>query len=73
MSIVAKLRMDPHYLRRERGARILHDRCYAASERGAIVRVTEYLYGGDRIKQVLLDGETVRVVKVRIAPRRLRA
>ena len=73
MSIVVALRRDPHYLRTSTAAKILHDTRYDDNGQSGCVRVTEYLYGADRIKQVMHNGETVRVVKTRIAPRRARA
>lgn len=72
MSIVVELRRDPHYLRRLAAAKVLRDTRYDENGRYGYVRVTEYLYGCDRIKQVMHNGETVRVVKTRIAPRRAR-
>ena len=73
MSIVVELRRDPHFLRRSTAAKVLHDVRYDDNSQCGYVRVTEYLYGCDRIKQVMHNGETVRVVKTRIAPRRSRA
>ena len=73
MSIVTVLRQDPHFLRTSTAAKILHDTRYDDNGRSGYVRVTEYLYGADRIKQIMRNGETVRVVKIRIAPRRVRA
>lgn len=72
MSIVVQLRRDPHFLRRSSAAKVLHDVRYDENGQCGYVRVTEYLYGCDRIKQVMHNGETVRVVKTRIAPRRAR-
>ena len=73
MSIVTVLRQDPHFLRTSTAAKILHDTRYNDNGQSGCVRVTEYLYGADRIKQIVRNGETVRVVKIRIAPRRVRA
>jgi len=73
MSIVVALRRDPHYLRTLTAAKILHDTRFDDNGQSGYVRVTEYLYGADRIKQIMRNGETVRVVKIRIAPRRVRA
>lgn len=72
MSIVAELRRNPYCLRSLSTVKILRDTIHE-DDRSGCVRVTEYLYGADRIKQVMHNGETVRVVKTRIAPRRARA
>ncbi len=73
MSIVVQLRQDPHFLRHSTAAKVLRDTWYDDNSQCVYVRVTEYLYGADRIKQIMRNGETVRVVKIRIAPRRVRA
>ncbi|MGM9608989.1 MAG: hypothetical protein ACI3XE_02045 [Eubacteriales bacterium] len=65
MSIVQKLVIDPHCLRHAADARVISDRI-CEDARGS-VRVTEYVLGPDRLKQVMLNGATVRVVKTRIA------
>ena len=65
MSIVQKLVRDPHCLRHATDARVISDR-FSEDALGS-VRVTEYVLGPDRLKQVMLNGATVRVVKTRIA------
>lgn len=65
MSIVQQLVRDPHCLRHSIEARVISDR-FSEDALGS-VRVTEYVLGPDRLKQVMLNGATVRVVKTRIA------
>ena len=72
MSIVVQLRQDPHFLRRSTAAKVLHDARYDKNGQCGYELMTEYLYGRDCIEQVMYSGETVLVVKTRIAPRRSR-